>query len=101
MNHTYKVCATKTGLSGCITVTADDFLFRHEKKDIFLDSITTIQDEIVAKKTNEDTSRLKQINAKTIQGYIVDENKQKVAKAKIEFFDQKDSLIAKIYSREV
>ena len=100
MNHTYKVCATKTGLSGCINVTADDFLFRHEKKDIFLDSITTIQDEIVAKKTNEDTSRLKQINAKTIQGYIVDENKEKVAKAKIEFFDQKDSLIAKIYSRE-
>ena len=100
MDNTYKVCATKTGLSGCITVTADDFLFRHEKKDIFLDSITTIQDDTISKKISTDTSKLKKTNAKTVQGYIVDENKEKVGNAKIEFFNHKDSLIAKIYSRD-
>ena len=49
----YEVCATKNGMAGCIEVIADHELFRNEKKDIFLDSATTIQ------------------------GYVIDENKSK------------------------
>ena len=93
LNHSFKVCATRTGLSGCITVSADDELFRNEKRDIFLDSISTIQDYDIAE------NRVKVNNSKTIQGYIIDEDDKKVSKAKIEFFNQKDSLVAKIYSR--
>ena len=94
VNQSYKVCATRTGLSGCISVNADDELFRNEKRDIFLDSITAIQDYAQVEK------KRKAFNSKTLQGYIIDEDESKVSKAKIEFFDQKDSLVAKIYSRD-
>jgi outer membrane protein OmpA-like peptidoglycan-associated protein len=76
MDSTYKVCATKTGLSGCIFVNADESLFRNEKRDIYLDS------------------------AITFQGYIVDEKNKKVDNCEIEFYDKKDKVIATIYSRE-
>tara|TARA_B100001287_G_scaffold149500_1_gene125873 strand:+ start:3217 stop:6507 length:3291 start_codon:yes stop_codon:yes gene_type:complete len=75
MDSSYKVCATKTGLSGCIQVNANESLFRNEKKDIYLDS------------------------AITFQGFIIDEKNKFVDNCKIEFFDQYDNLLNTIYSR--
>ena len=75
-DSTYRVVATKVGYAGFITVSADETLFRNERRDIFLDT------------------------AITIQGYVIDEKKKKVNNAKIEFFDKKDNLIHTVYSRE-
>ena len=64
------------GMSGCIQVDADYQLFRNEKKDIYLDSATTIQ------------------------GYVVDENNDKVGGAKMEFSNNKDELFTTVFSRD-
>ena len=60
-------------MSGCIQVDADYQLFRNEKKDIYLDSATTIQ------------------------GYVVDENNDKVGGAKMEFSNNKDELLLRYF----
>ena len=72
----YEICATKMGMSGCIQVDADYQLFRNEKKDIYLDTATTIQ------------------------GYVVDENNDKVGGTKIEFSNNKDELLTTVFSRD-
>ena len=72
----YEVCATKNGMAGCIEVIADHELFRNEKKDIFLDSATTIQ------------------------GYVIDENKEQVKAAKVEFFNEKDEVVTTLFTRD-
>jgi len=72
----YEICATKIGMSGCIQVDADYQLFRNEKKDIYLDTATTIQ------------------------GYVVDENNDKVGGAKMQFTNNKDELFTTVFSRE-
>ena len=63
----------KMGMSGCIQVDADYQLFRNEKKDIYLDTATTIQ------------------------GYVVDENNDKVGGTKIEFSNNKDKLLTTVF----
>ena len=75
-DSTYRVIATRVGFAGYITVSANETLFRNEKRDIFLDT------------------------AITIQGYVIDEKKEKVNNAKVEFFDQKDNLVHTVFSRE-
>ena len=74
MDSTYKIIATKAGMYGFYNIKVNDSLFRHEKKDIFLDSTLTFQ------------------------GFIVDESNKRVGKCKIDFFDQKDKLVNTIYS---
>ena len=63
-------------MAGCIEVIADHELFRNEKKDIFLDSATTIQ------------------------GYVIDENKEQVKAAKVEFFNEKDEVVTTLFTRD-